>query len=405
MDQNNQTKNTNASMQNSKPSLSAYALDSLKLKLLQNPREYEELSKAVEDRNHKKGKRRDYIIWGCTYAIVIVCALVAYLKGYPNLGAGIILLSTFFPFIPAGLWFLFDAIIPKIKDPDSFRIEDWTWVRLTDEDKENYKRYITACDEYDNISYPISWNEVTFQDGYVEVDFKKRKTVVRYTCNSKSVYSTCKSVLQKHFGEVVIEAKDGRYVIKNPSVIEDSILIIIRYLELLEKERRERIAAIVNNNPEILDARKNQQTIIITIKALKSDYLNHLLKYQVSDISVISTLECCSYATSTNVTYERAYVFALKNSKGKYCVIYESAVPDNASIVAIVDDEEQFYKCAVSMVKYMRSRAVNKRDTLRKTHKINDFKVSSIDHKDIAKWKSNVTGDYFVRKTKRSWYR
>ena len=405
MEQNVQVKKNNASMQNAKPSLSTYALDSIKLKLLQNPRKYEELCKAIEEHNKKREKKRDYIIWGCTYAIVIVCALVAFLKGYPDLCWGIILLSTLPPLIPAVLWLLLYTLIPKIKDPVSFLIDEWTWVRLTDEDKENYKRYITASDEYDSISYLISWDDVTFQDGYVEVDFKKRKTVVRYTCDSKSVYSTCKSVLQKHFGEVEIEAKDGRYVIKNPSVIEDSILIIIRYLELLEKERRERIAAIVNNNPEILDARKNQQTIIISIKALKSDYLNHLLKYQVSDISVISTLECCSYATSTNVTYERAYVFALKNSKGKYCVIYESAVPDNASIVAIVDDEEQFYKCAVSMVKYMRSRAVNKRDTLRKTHKINDFKVSSIDHKDIAKWKSNVTGDYFVRKTKRSWYR
>ena len=176
-------------------------------------------------------------------------------------------------------------------------------------------------------------------------------------------------------------------------------------MELVERERLARIDAIVNANPELLSASKNQTTIIITIKAQRSDYLNHLLYNQVSGISIIQTTECCSYATSTTDTYDKAFVFVIKNRHGKYCVVYENANDDNASIVATVEDEEKCYECMATMVNYMRSHSVNKRETIRDTREISDFTVKSVNHNDIAQWKSNITGDSFGRKTTRWRYR
>lgn len=272
-----------------------------------------------------------------------------------------------------------------------------------------------ARDEASHRSFPIDWEDVTFKDGAVEMILKKRKMIVRYICNSKSIYSMYKSALEEQFRQLEVEAKDGKYCLKNPEVLEESILIIIKHLEVVEKERRERIATIVNGNPEILDSLKNQTTIILSIKAQKSDYINHLFEHQAEEISIIKTSECCSYATSNTHYYEKAYVFAIRNRNGRYCVIYENENEDKASIVSTIYGEEKCYACAVAMINHMKSSTKNKRETLHKTHDISGFTVNCVKHDDIAAWKSRVTGDYYVPKTSvyrygrkhrhRRWYR
>lgn len=389
----------------SAPVLSAYSLNDIRLRLLQNPKKYHELCSEVSSLVEKKKKTREHAIWFCSIVTALVCALIAYLYDRTTLCFVILLFSTMIPIISGALYWLFAAIIPNVSEPSGFQNDGWIWVRLTDTDKANYKRYTLACDEYNHVIFDINWDDVTYKDGDVEIALKSRGIVIRYSCDSKSYYAAYKSDLLSEFGQLRAEAKDGQYIIVNPYVIEESILIIIRHLELLEKQRLARINALINSNPEILEACKNQATIIVTIKARKSDYLNHLLNHQVPGISVISTMECCAYATGTTDSYERAYVFAVMNSSGRYCVIYENANEDNASIVAKVDSEEKCYECVAAMVNYMRSHSVNKRETLRSTHNINGFAVRSINHDDIATWKSHVTGDYYVRNTSRRKYK
>lgn len=357
-----------------------------------------------------------YIICSIIYLPIIIG--IGYSINNENIIYGILALYSFL--IPFSV--LIALFTGKYREPNWFPITRFFWFFLPTELAKTIERnwlnkggtaheFFENCaaskkahqmerDELSNREFDVNWNNVLFQTGKIDIYLQERHSYIDYPCASHSIYEAYKKMFTSQFGDIKIRIKNGAYY-----VTDESVLLIIRLLELMEEERIKYIEKASGSNPEILNALYNQQTIIITIKATKSDYLNHLLKFQANEINIIKTSECCSYATSSNCYYERAFVFAIMNNSGKYCVIYENENEDKASIVATVSGEEQCYACANAMIKYMKSHNVNKRETLRSTHRIEEFMVKSINHDDIATWKNHVTGDYYKRLTYKYHYK
>ena len=216
----------------SRPIPEEYELTPIKLRLLENPDEYNKLLKKVTEKAEQRDKENKRRLYGAvTVFFLVILALMACVIEKDNwLYCFLCLLAVGFILLPRLIFLLanklFDVVVVKGIDYFTTYEEDgWTWVRLTDNDRNNYLRYILACDEYSHTIFIIDWNDISFLDGSIVIALKNRSQTIRYTCKSKSCFSTYKSELQSQFGQVKVEARDGQYCLYNPQIIVDKILL------------------------------------------------------------------------------------------------------------------------------------------------------------------------------------
>jgi hypothetical protein len=281
---------------------------------------------------------------------------------------------------------------------------------LTDKDKFRYQRYKEALTEYNKLELIIEWDNIRFVDGAIElkrIDIRKTYTIP-YDC--KSEYSNYIYLLKDRFPEVQMYYENHQPYLSNPNVFDECIEIIVAYIEKKKEEEKKKLEELLKANPYLRASYSRQQQIRVLLQNSRSLYLKYLFENQAKGKNIVEAWENPVFKNNSS-PQEKAYIFTLSKQSGGYSIIFENATDDsNASIVCEADDED-YFDCIGAIYNFMRGNIINKRQTLRQTHEIDEFETKSVNHKDFESWKHQLMGYHrqvYVkrrRRRRRSYYR
>ena len=204
----------------------------------------------------------------------------------------------------------------------------------------NNKYAIVA--DYNNKSFKI----IDIEEGKIIINIPNRRSNVVISAPTKAQYNLFKQSVTG-FQKLVALSNGENYYIKDIKPLEDGILLIIQQIEIEARKKEEELLKFISSNKDLSDSHKYQSSILIKIKASRSDFLKKLLERQDEEFDIIETQECCSYVTSQTVHMEQAYIFTIQKSNGWLYIVYENNNDATSSIICSSNELNDLnIKCA-----------------------------------------------------------
>jgi hypothetical protein len=291
------------------------------------------------------------------------------------------------------------------------RISDVNYLgELTEKEKIMYQLYKEELTEYNKLKLIIKWENIQFVDGAIELTRIDIRKTYSFPFDCKSEYSQYIYSLMDKFPEVQMHYENRKPCLSNPNVIDECIEIIVTYIEKKKEEEKKKLEDLLKSHSYLRVSYERQQQIRVSLQNSRSQYLKYLFENQAKGKNIIEAFENPVFTNYTS-PLEKAYIFTLAKPSGGYSIIFENATVDsNASIVCEADDED-YFDCIGALYNFMRGKTINKRQTLRQTHEIDEFETKSVNHKDFYSWKNQLMGlhrQVYIkrrRRKKRSYYR
>ena len=247
----------------------------------------------------------------------------------------------------------------------------------------------------------VLWDDVNFGNNILYI-FSDGKLVYSKSTSCRKSFNQVKEYLSNKLPQIVlVKNQSDVWILKEPIVLQDALNMIRRKESenLLLEEQYRTSQRSYSSIEKYLEDKTNQELVLKRLKDKKQDFLNYLIKYQLSDYKLVPAIEMLSHESTSIVDEEDVFVFSIQHKSYSYeindyvNIIYENVNPARATIVCTV--EKRYYTLALqSIYNFMNNaKEKNKRSRLRHILKLNNYvkNLHLVNHTDMHNWETAIS--------------
>ena len=247
----------------------------------------------------------------------------------------------------------------------------------------------------------VLWDDVNFGNNILYI-FSDGKLVYSKSTSCRKSFNQVKEYLSNKLPQIVlVKNQSDVWILKEPIVLQDALNMIRRKESenLLLEEQYRTSQRSYSSIEKYLEDKTNQELVLKRLKDKKQDFLNYLIKYQLSDYKLVPAIEMLSHESTSIVDEEDVFVFSIQHKSYSYeindyvNIIYENVNPARATIVCTV--EKRYYTLALqSIYNFMNNaKEKNKRSRLRHILKLNNYvkNLHLVNHTDMHNWATAIS--------------